>query len=76
MQKGNDALPDKEALMRFAASDTGRALLARLDRSDPSKIRAVIEKASSGDIEGAMKVLKATLSAVDGTKEGENGKRS
>ena len=63
MPVGNDRMPDKEALIRFIGSDAGKALLRQLNSSDPNKLKAAAEKASSGDIGGAMSVLRTILSS-------------
>ena len=72
MPKGTDRIPDRDALLRFANSDTGKSLLGRLEGSDPQKLKTAAEKASSGDIAGAMKILQGLLStAEDGRKQEE-----
>ena len=78
MSTGNGRIPDKDALLRFANSDTGKDLLKRLDVSDPHEIQRAAQKASEGDIAGALQILQALLSSSDGSgnKEGSHGKRS
>jgi len=76
MPFGTDHIPNKEALMRFVDSDLGKALLGQLNRSDPEKIKSAAEKASAGDISGAMSILRTLLSSNDdnGNKEAAHGK--
>ena len=62
MSTGNDHMPDKDALIRFANSEKGKALLNQLNNSDPDKIRTAVEKASAGDVSGAMSILRMLLS--------------
>lgn len=76
MPKGPDNMPDKKAIRDFANSDKGRSILERLNDSDPNKLKLVAEKASAGDIAGAMEILQAILSSSnDGkSKEAHHGK--
>ena len=69
-------MPDKKAIRDFANSDKGRSILERLNDSDPNKLKLVAEKASAGDIAGAMEILQAILSSSnDGkSKEAHHGK--
>ena len=69
-------VPDKDAILSFANSDKGRNILERLNDSDPNKLKLVAEKASAGDIAGAMEILQAILSSSnDGkSKEAHHGK--
>ena len=76
MPTGNGHLQDKEALMRFINSDTGKNLIGQLKKADPDKVKTAVEKASSGDIQGAMNILRSILVPNSNTssQEGSNGK--
>lgn len=76
MSIGTDHMPDKDALTRFAHSETGKALLGQLINTDPVKIKLAIEKASAGDLSGAMQILQTLLASTDdhSRKEVSHGK--
>ena len=76
MPKGPDKIPDKDTILNFANSDKGKSILGRLNDSDPKKLKLAAEKASAGDIGGAMEILQAILSSPnDGkSKEAHHGK--
>ena len=76
MSIGTDHMPDKDALTRFAHSETGKALLGQLINADPVKIKLAIEKASAGDLSGAMQSLQTLLASTDdhSRKEVSHGK--
>ena len=76
MPTGNGHLQDKEALMRFINSDTGKNLIGQLKKADPAKVNSAVEKASSGDIQGAMDVLRSILGSNENapSREDPHGK--
>ena len=61
MSAKNGHLQDKEALTRFINSDAGKNLISKLKNADPIKVKAAVEKASSGDMQGAMNILRSIL---------------
>ena len=61
MSEKNGHLQDKEALTRFINSDAGKNLISKLKNADPIKVKAAVEKASSGDMQGAMNILRSIL---------------
>lgn len=76
MPKVPDNIPDKDAILSFANSDKGRNILERLNDSDPKKLKQAAERASAGDITGAMAILQGILSSSDDSrnKEAHHGK--
>ena len=72
MPAGNGHLQDKEALMRFINSDAGKNLIGQLKNADPAKVKSAVEKASSGDIQSAMNVLRSILSSNENTPSRED----
>ena len=76
MPKVPDNMPDKDAILSFTNSDKGRNILERLNDSDPKKLKQAAERASAGDITGAMAILQGILSSNDDSrnKEAHHGK--